>query len=85
MREETMRIPSASCPSLPRLAPVNHVTGASGSGCKINDAIVKLAEKITANTVMQDQLQSAVQESAKPCIAFCQWMGVEMSSLNDNL
>ena len=59
--------------------------GASGSGRKVNDVIVKLAERINANTVMQDRVQSAVQESAKPCIAFCQWMGAEVSSLDGNL
>ena len=46
---------------------------------------MKLAERITANTVMQDRLQSAVQESANPCVAFFQWMGVEVSSLDNNL
>ena len=58
--------------------------GASVSGHKIDDAIVKLSERITADSVVQDQLQSTVQESAKPRIAFCQWMGAEVSSL-DNL
>ena len=59
--------------------------GASGSGCNIDEAIVKLAEKLTQNTGVQDWLQSVVQESAKPCITFCQWMGAEMSSLDENL
>ena len=46
---------------------------------------MKLVDKITENTGMQDWLQSAVQESAKPRVAFCQWMGAEMSILDANL
>ena len=47
--------------------------------------ILKLADQLSQNTGMQDRLQSAVQESAKPRIAFCQWMGLEMSKLDEEL
>ena len=46
---------------------------------------MKLVDKITENTGMQNRLQSAVQESAKPRFAFCQWMGAELSFLEANL
>ena len=46
--------------------------GASGSGRKNDEAIVKLAERLTQDTGMQDWLQSSVQESAKPHVTFCQ-------------
>ena len=57
----------------------------SGTGKRVNEAILKLADHLSQNTGMQDWLQSAVQESAKPCIAFCQWMGLEMSKLVEEL
>ena len=59
--------------------------GASGSGRKVDEAILKLADRLTQNTGMQDWLQYAVQESARPRIAFCQWMGAEMSNLDEHL
>ena len=46
---------------------------------------MKLAERLTQNTGMQDPLQSAVQESARPHVAFCQWMGAEMSKHDEHL
>ena len=51
-------------------------------GKRVDKAILKLADRLSQNTGMQDRLQSAVQESAKPCITFCQWMGLEMSKLD---
>ena len=48
---------------------------------------MNLVDKITENTQPQDCLQSAVhvQESAKSCFTFCQWMGAELSFLDANL
>ena len=99
MKEETMNMPPVSpparcpvsCLALSRPGPVNHVTGgpprpgSSGSGRKVDEAILKLAARLTQKTGVQDRLQSAVQESARPCVTFCQWMGVEMSNLDKHL
>ena len=46
---------------------------------------MKLVDKITENTSVQNWLQSAVQAVAKPHFAFCQWMGAELSFLDANL
>ena len=46
---------------------------------------MKLVNKITENTGMQDRLQSTVQEGAQPCFAFCQWMCAELSFIEANL
>ena len=57
----------------------------TGTGKRVDKTILKLADRFSQNTGMQDRLQSAVQESAKPCIAFCQWMCLEMSKLDEVL
>ena len=57
----------------------------SGSGKHVNEAILKLADRLFQNIGMQDRLTTTVQESAKPCLAFCQWMGLEMSKLDEEL
>ena len=46
---------------------------------------MKLVDKITENTGVQDQLPSAVQKGAQPHFAFCQWMGAELSFIDTNL
>ena len=51
----------------------------------LDEAMMKMVDKITKNTGVQDRLQSAVQESAKPWIAFCQWMGAGLSFIDANL
>ena len=55
----------------------------TGTGKRVDKAILKLADHLSQNTGVQDQLQSAVQESGKPPVAFCQWMGLEMMSKLD--
>ena len=55
----------------------------SGSGKRIDKAILKLADCLSQNTGMQDRLATAVQERASPGLAFCQWMGLEMSKLDE--
>ena len=57
----------------------------SGSGKCVDEAILKLADRLSQNTGMQDRLATAVQESAKPCLTLCQWMGLEMSMLDEEL
>ena len=37
------------------------------------------------NTAIQDRLQTTEQEAARPRIAFCQWMGLEMAKLDELL
>ena len=53
------------------------------TGKRVEEAILKLADCLSQNTGMQDWLQSTVQESAKHSIAFCQWMGLEMSKVDE--
>ena len=48
-------------------------------------SILKLAEWLSLNTGVQDRLASAVQESTNPCVAFCQWMGLEACKLSEEL
>ena len=82
-----------SCLARPRPATVkHHMTGGPGHHPaltqalgRVDEAILKLANRLSQNTGVQDRLQSAVQESAKPCITFCQWMGLEMSKLHEEL
>ena len=57
----------------------------TGTGKRVDEAILKLADRLSQNTGVKHWLQSTVQESAKPSIAFCQWMGLEMSKLDDEL
>ena len=57
----------------------------SSTGKRVDEAILKLVDWLSQNTGMQDRLQSAVKKSAKPNIAFCQWMGLEMSKLDEEL
>ena len=57
----------------------------SSTGKRVDEVILKLADLLSQNTGMQDQLQSTVQESAKPCITFCQRMGLEISKLEEEL
>ena len=81
MREERMMMAASSYPHDRRpLRPAG-----SGSGRKLDKAMMKLVDKITENTGMQDQLQSAVQEGAKPRFTFCQWMGAELSFIDANM
>ena len=79
-------ISAQACPSHPhdRRPPR---PGASGSGRNLDQAMMKLVEKITENTQPQDRLQFAVhvQESAKPCFAFCHCIGAELSFFDANL
>ena len=49
----------------------------TSTGKRVDGAILKLAEWLSLNTGVQDCLASAVQESSNPCLAFCQWMGLE--------
>ena len=83
--------PVHSCPVHLRPAPVNHhVTGgantpSSGSGKCVDETILKLSDHLSQNTGVQDQLATAVQESTSPHLAFCQWMGLEMSKLDNEL
>ena len=56
-----------------------------GKSCAADEAIIKLADRLSQNTGMQDRLQSAMQEHARPCVVFCQWMGAEMSNLDEHL
>ena len=57
---------------------------ASG-GKQVDCAIVKLCNHLTENTGIQDRLQSTVQEDTRPCVAFCQWMGLEVANLDEQL
>ena len=34
---------------------------------------------------MQDQLTATLQEAARPRVAFCQWMGLEVANLDEQL
>ena len=51
----------------------------------MDDAILLLVVHMNKNTAIQDHLQSAEQEPARPCIVFCQWMGLEMAKLDEPL
>ena len=44
-----------------------------------------LVARMNENTAVQDRLESAVLEAAQPCIAFCQWMGLEVAKLGEHL
>ena len=66
----------APCDRRPRPA-------SNGSGTCADEAILKLADCLSQNTGVQYRLATAVQESPKPCLAFCQWIGVEMSKLDE--
>ena len=57
----------------------------TGTGKRVDEAILKLANDLSQNAGMQDWLQSTVQEHAKPCFTFCQWMGLEVSKLDKEL
>ena len=57
----------------------------SGFGCKLDEAMLKLVDKIAEKTGMQDRLKSAVQETPKPRFAFCQSVGVELTFIDANL
>ena len=57
----------------------------SGSGKHVDEAILKLADFLSQNTGVQDRLATAVQDSTDPRLAFCQWMGLEMSKLDKEL
>ena len=54
----------------------------SGSGKRVDEALRKLADRLSQNTGMQDWLAPAMQESTTPHLAFCQWMGLKMSKLD---
>ena len=58
---------------------------AASGGKRVDDAIVKLVDVLTQNTGVQDRLQSTVQEAARPRVAFCQWMGLDMANLEQHL
>ena len=45
---------------------------AASGGKRVDDTILKLVDRLTQNIGVQDQLQSAVQEAARPHVAFCQ-------------
>ena len=70
MRDETMMMPSAA--QLSHAGPSQPLDrrpprpGASGSGHKIDNAIVKLAERITANTVVQDHCSPLYRRVPNP-------------------
>ena len=51
----------------------------------MDEAILKQADRLSINTGVQDLLASAVQESTNPCLAFSQWMGLEMCKLSEEL
>ena len=44
----------------------------------MDDAILSLVAHMNENTVVQDHLQSTEQEAARPYVAFCQWMVLEI-------
>ena len=81
------QLPSTSHAS-PSQAPCDRrprAVSSTGTGKRVYDAILKLADHLSQDTGVQDRLQSAVQESAKPDITFCQWMGSEMSKVDKEL
>ena len=51
----------------------------------MDDAILSVVEQMNVNTAIQDRLQTAEQEAFRPCIAFCQWIGLEMAKLDEPL
>ena len=65
---------AGSQPPLDRRSP----QPASG-GKKVDNAILSLLDRMKDNTAIQNRLQSAEQEASRPCVAFCQWMGLEMA------
>ena len=42
----------------------------SSIGKRVNEAILKLAEQMSVNTGVQDQLVIAIQEGSNDCLAF---------------
>ena len=80
----TTQLPSTSQASRSQ-PPCDRRPGApsSGSGKRVDEAILKLADCLSQNTGMQDRQATAVQESTNPRLAFCQWMGLEMSQLDE--
>ena len=56
----------------------------TSTGKRVDEAILKLAEWLNLNTGVQDHT-SAIQESTNPCLAFCQWMGLEACKLSEDL
>ena len=52
---------------------------------RVDNAILSLVVRMNKNTAIQDRLQSAEQEAARPRIAFCQCMGLEMAKLDEPL
>ena len=71
--------PSQACDRRPRSAT------STSTGKRVDEAILKLAKWLNLNTGVQDRLASAVQESTNPCLAFCQWMGLEACKLSEEL
>ena len=51
----------------------------------MDEAIRKLVDRLSDNTAVQDRFKSAVQEGNSARVAFCQWMELEMSKLDEEL
>ena len=58
---------------------------ASTTGKRVDEAILKLAERMASNTSVQDRLASAVQEGSNEHLAFWQWKGLEACKLSEQL
>ena len=58
---------------------------AASTGRKLDDAIFSLVDQMKENSAVHDRLQTAEEAAARPRIAFCQWMGLELAKLNELL
>ena len=47
------------------------VTSSTSIGKRVDEAILKLGDRLSLNTGVQDRLASAIQESTNPRLAFC--------------
>ena len=56
-----------------------------GTGKRVYEAILKLVDRLSDNTTVQNRIKSAVQQGNSARVAFCQWMGLEMSKIDEEL
>ena len=69
--------PSQACDRRPR------ALCSTSSGKRVDEAI--LADQLSLNTSVEDQLASSVQESTNLHLAFYQWLALEMCKLSKEL
>ena len=52
---------------------------------RVDDTILKLVEQVSHNTGVQDHIAKAMKDSTNPRLAFCNWMGLELCVLDEDL